>query len=59
MIVEYVTVEEAREYLGVSRSKMAKMVKDGILKTIPDTLALGFNLVKKEDVDNLITHFKK
>jgi excisionase family DNA binding protein len=59
MILEYMTVEEAREYLGVSRGKMAKLVKDGILKTTPDTLDLGLKLVKKEDVDKLKIRLNK
>jgi excisionase family DNA binding protein len=53
MIVEYVTIEEARTYLGISKRKIAKLVKDGILKTMPDTLGLKITLVKKGDVDKL------
>jgi excisionase family DNA binding protein len=53
MIVEYMTIDEACDYLGVSKVKMAKLLKDGILKTIPDRLNLRVKLVKKEDVDKL------
>ena len=58
MIVEYMTIEEARIYLGISQRKMSKLTKEGLLKTVPDTLKTGIILVKKEDVDNLKTRLK-
>jgi len=53
MIIEYINLEEARKCLGISKGKMAKLVKQGILKIVPDTLSLGIQMIKKEDVQNL------
>lgn len=58
MIVEYLTIDEARVYLGISQKKLNKLIKQGFLKTVPDTLKLGVFLVKKEDVDNLKMQLK-
>ncbi|MDD5700836.1 MAG: helix-turn-helix domain-containing protein [Dehalococcoidales bacterium] len=49
----YLNLKEAREYLGISRVKMTKLVKDGVLKAIPDPLDSRSMLVKKDDVEKL------
>jgi hypothetical protein len=58
MIVEFMTIEEARAYLAISHRKMNKLINDRLLKTVPDTLKTGIILVKKEDVDNLKMQLK-
>jgi hypothetical protein len=47
MIIEYMTIDEARVYLGISQKKLNKLIHQGFLKTVPDTLKLGITLVKK------------
>jgi len=59
MTPEYMTISEAREDLEVSKGKMSKLVKDGILKTIPDPLDSRVKLVKREDVERLKIRAKK
>jgi excisionase family DNA binding protein len=58
MIIKYMTIDEARVYLGISQKKLNKLIQQGFLKTVPDTLKLGLVLVKKEDVDNLKMQLK-
>ena len=53
MAEEYMNLKEARGYLGVSRVKMTKLVKDIPLQTIPDPLDSRSRLVKKEDLKKL------
>ena len=57
----YMNLKEAREYLGVSRVKMTKLVKDGIVKAIPDPLDSRSQLVRVEDLEKikLRKHAKK
>ena len=59
MAEEYMTVGEAREYLGISRGKMAKLLKEGKLQAIEDPLDSRAKLIKKEDVDKLKLRDKK
>lgn len=53
MTEDYINLKEAREYLGVSRVKMTKLVKDGSVKAIPDPLDSRSQLVKREDIKKL------
>ena len=53
MEVTYMNLKEAREYLHISRVKMTKLVKDGVVKVIANPLDSRSSLVKKEDLDKL------
>jgi Lhr-like helicase len=53
MADEYITLTQAREILGVSKVKIARMVRDGDLVTIPDKRDARVKLVKKSDVEQL------
>lgn len=53
MSEDYMNLKEAREYLGVSRVKMTKLVKDGVIQTIKNPLDSRSSLVKKEDIEKL------
>jgi hypothetical protein len=53
MAEEYITLTQAREILGVSRVKIARMVREGELVTIPDKRDARVKLVKKSDVEKL------
>ena len=47
------TTGEAREYLNISRAKMAKLIRDGVLKTEDDPLDERIKLIRKSDLDAL------
>lgn len=53
MSIEYLTMAEAREYLGVSRTKMWQFVKDGSLSTYTDPRDKRKRLLIKSDLDKL------
>ncbi len=53
MRADLMTVGEAREYLRVSRAKMTKLIKDGVLPSEPDPLDGRIRLVKRADVEAL------
>lgn len=50
---EYITIKTAREMLGVSRTKMADLLRDGTLPTVDDALDKRKKLVKRSDVEQL------
>jgi excisionase family DNA binding protein len=50
---EYMTLNEAKEYLGVSRVKISQLVRDGKLKTSENPLDSRSKLVKSEEVKKL------
>lgn len=50
---EFLSLKEAQDYLGVSKTKMWSLVKLGILKTYEDSLDKRKKLVRKEDVEKL------
>jgi hypothetical protein len=52
----YITVGEARELLGVSRPKMAQLLKDGVLVVRPDTLDKRVKWVRRDEVERLIAN---
>jgi excisionase family DNA binding protein len=51
---DYITVTEARELLGVSKVKIARMIRDGELVTVPDKRDARVKLVKRSDVERII-----
>ena len=53
MTEEFLTLKEAREYLGVSKAKMWRLVKEGALSVYSDILDKRKRLVKKADVEKL------
>ena len=53
MTDKYVSMNEAQVILKVSRTKMWKLVKEGILKTYSDPLDKRKRLVRKEDLEKL------
>jgi len=50
---EFLSLKEAQDYLGVSKTKMWNLVKSSILKTYEDFLDKRKKLVRKEDVEKL------
>lgn len=53
MAEEYLSLKEAQEYLGASRMKMWRLVKEGVLTTYRDSLDKRKRLVLKSDVEQL------
>ena len=53
MATEYLALKEAAAYLGVSRLKMWRMVKQGTLSVYSDPLDRRKRLVKKDDIEAL------
>jgi excisionase family DNA binding protein len=51
---DYITVTEARELLGVSKVKIARMIRDGELVTVPDKRDARVKLVKRSDVEKIM-----
>lgn len=49
----YIPLKEARELLGVSRTKIWNLVKDGTLKKYEDPLDKRKTLVLRADVEKL------
>jgi hypothetical protein len=47
---EYMSVAAARAALGVSKSKMAKLIHDGVLPTVPDPLDARSKLILRSIV---------
>lgn len=50
---ELYSIQEAAEYLGVSRVRIWKLVKEGVLITIKDSLDSRKSLISKEQLDKL------
>ena len=50
---EFLTLKEAQDYLGVSKTKMWSLVKSGIVRTYEDPLDRRKKLVRREDVGRL------
>jgi excisionase family DNA binding protein len=51
---DYITVTQARELLGVSKVKIARMIRDGELTTVPDKRDARVKLVKRSDVERIL-----
>lgn len=50
---EYMTVADARDYLGISKAKMTRLIEEGILATEPNLLDKRSKLVRRADVEAL------
>jgi excisionase family DNA binding protein len=50
---EYMTVAEARDFLGVSKRKITQLIKDGILPAELNIFDERSKLVKRADVEAL------
>lgn len=59
MADEYMTVGEARERLGISKPKMAQLIRDGILMTVTSPLDRRVKLVRVVDVEGLAGQWRK
>lgn len=53
MAEEYLTLRQAREYLGVSKPKMRELVKKTSIAVYTDPLDKRKHLVRKDDLDKL------
>lgn len=53
MAEEYVTAREAGEILGVSKVKMAQLIKDGVLAAHDSVLDKRVKLIRRADVEAL------
>ena len=53
LAVEYVTVEDARRYLGASKVTMARLIKERILRAEPNPLDRRVKLIRRRDVEKL------
>jgi excisionase family DNA binding protein len=56
---DLMTVGQAREYLGIGRAKMTKLIHEGVLATQPDPLDARIRLVKRADVEALAARSSK
>ena len=50
---EFWTVRQAREYLGVSRNKIAELIRNGVLHTEDSPLDKRVKMVRRRDVEAL------
>ncbi len=48
-----VTVEEARKELGISKVTIARLIKEGIIKTESNPLDRRSKLVRRQELDRL------
>lgn len=53
MAIEYLSLKEAGECLGVSRTKVWQLVKEGVLPAYSDPLDKRKKLIRKDDIQNL------
>ncbi len=50
---EYMTVGEARDYLGVSKRKITQLIEDGVLPSEPNIFDKRSKIVRRADVETL------
>ena len=50
---EFLNLKDARQLLGVSRTKLWKLIKEGRLPTYQDPLDKRVRLVRRQDLENL------
>jgi hypothetical protein len=50
---EYITVADARDYLGVSKRKIAQLVAEGALPAEPNPLDKRSKVLRRADVEAL------
>jgi len=53
MSTELMTIGDAQALLRVSKKKMAQLIRDGVLVTLPNPLDKRIKLVKRVDVEAL------
>jgi len=51
MVIEFLSMKEAQAYLGTSKMKMWRLVKNGVLPTYSDELDKRKKMVRKSDLD--------
>jgi predicted XRE-type DNA-binding protein len=56
---EYMTVGEARDYLGVSKPKISQLIRDQILHVEIDPLNRRFKWIRRAEVEALKAQQKK
>lgn len=56
---EHITVAEAQKLLGVSHTKIWKLIKDGELQAYKSPLNKRVKLVKREDVERLRNTYER
>ncbi len=55
---EYLTVNEAAAYAGVTRHKIARLIRAGTLSTFESDLDRRKRFIRREDLDRLRTTFR-
>ena len=53
MTEEFLLLKDAMKYLGISKAKIWRLVKEGALPTYSDPLDKRKRLVRKEDIEKL------
>jgi helix-turn-helix protein len=53
MSTDLMTIGDAQALLRVSKKKMAQLIRDGVLVTLPNPLDKRIKLVKRADVEQL------
>lgn len=56
---DYVSVAEARDMLGVSEPKIARMIKEGLLKADPNPVDKRGKIIRRADVEALAAKLPK
>jgi excisionase family DNA binding protein len=56
---EVMTATEARKLLGIGKAKLAKLIASGALPTHKDPLDERVRLVRRSDVDALLSQSRK
>ena len=56
MLFEHLTLMEAARYLGVSRAKLSRLARDGLLRSRRSPLDRRVKLFRIDDLDELLAH---
>ena len=51
MVIEYLNLTEAKEYLGISKPTMWRLVKNGTIASFNDPVNKRIKLVRRDDLD--------
>ncbi|MBI1886222.1 MAG: helix-turn-helix domain-containing protein [Chloroflexi bacterium] len=54
MLAEHLTLLEAARYLGVSRAKLSRLAKEGVVVFRPNPLDRRVKLFRVDDLDELL-----
>ncbi len=54
MLFEHLALLEAARYLGVSRAKLSRLARDGVIRTHRSPLDRRVKLFRLEDLDDLL-----